>query len=93
MVQWLGWGKNAGRKIIVILLAMAVMSVFLKVSLIGHSVEVNGKSIENGQLILQRFKEDWASAQRVVTETENSIPKRVLERLTVSVCFFKFEVH
>lgn len=64
---------------------------FLKVSLLGTGVEMNGKSfksIENGQLILQRFKEDWASAQRVVSEartgTETSMPKRVLERLTVS---------
>jgi len=65
--------------------------VFLKVSLLGTGVEMNGKSfksIENGQLILQRFKEDWVSAQRVVSEsrtrTETSMPKRVLERLTVS---------
>ena len=68
------------------LILMLVMSVFLKVSLVGGGVEMNGKSIENGQLILQRFKEDWASAQKVVTETgtETSMPKRVLERLEVS---------
>ncbi|KAK7287466.1 hypothetical protein RIF29_00746 [Crotalaria pallida] len=76
--------KNVGRKIFTVLIVVAVMSVFLKVSLMGG--EVNGKSsIENGHLILQRFKEDWASAQRVVTEhmaeTETSMPKRVLERV------------
>lgn len=85
-VQSLRSGKNVGRKIFALLIAMVVMSVFVKVSFIGGGVEMNGKSIENGQLILQRFKEDWASAQRVVTETntETSMPKRVLERLAVS---------
>lgn len=81
-----------GRKIFAVLILMVVMSVFFKVSFIGAGVEMNGKSIENGQLILQRFKEDWASAQRVVTETETetetSMPKRVLERLAVSHYYF-----
>jgi len=90
-VQWFRSGKNVGRKIFAVLIMLVVMSVFFKVSLfIGGGVEMNGKkSIENGQLILQRFKEDWASAQRVVTEEsseihETSMPKRVLERLAVS---------
>ncbi|XP_027337141.1 O-fucosyltransferase 19-like [Abrus precatorius] len=90
-VQWLRSGKNVGRKIIAALIAMLVMSVFLKMSLLGGGVEMNGKSIENGQLILQRFKEDWASAQRVVTETETetSMPKRVLERLATPEIWLK----
>lgn len=94
-VQWFRSGKNVGRKIFAVLIMLVVMSVFFKVSLfIGGGVEMNGKkSIENGQLILQRFKEDWASAQRVVTEEssethETSMPKRVLERLAVSDYFF-----
>lgn len=93
-VQSLRSGKNVGRKIFAVLILMVVMSVFVKVSFIGGGVEMNGKSIENGQLILQRFKEDWASAQRVVTETETqtetSMPKRVLERLAVSDFFLLF---
>ncbi|CAL0324735.1 unnamed protein product [Lupinus luteus] len=79
--------KNMCRKMFVVLIVMVVMSVFLKVSLMGG--DVNGKSIENGHLILQRFKEDWASAQRVVTETETSMPKRFLERLTTSEIWMK----
>ncbi|KAL2337869.1 hypothetical protein Fmac_012315 [Flemingia macrophylla] len=79
-VQGLRSGKYLGRKIFAALIAMLVMSVFLKVSLLGAGVEMNGKSIENGHLILQRFKEDWVSAQRVISETKTSMPKRVLER-------------
>lgn len=95
-VQWFRSGKNVGRKIIAVLIMLVVMSVFFKVSLfIGGGVEMNGKkSIENGQLILQRFKEDWASAQRVVTEEssethETSMPKRVLERLATPEIWMK----
>ncbi|CAL5210907.1 unnamed protein product [Lathyrus oleraceus] len=90
-VQGLRSGKNVGRKIFAVLILMVVMSVFFKVSFIGAGVEMNGKSIENGQLILQRFKEDWASAQRVVTETETetSMPKRVLERLATPEIWMK----
>lgn len=76
--------KNMGRKILAILMLLVVMSVFCKVSLVGVGRGVNRRSIENGQLILQRFKKDWASAQKVVTESETTIPKRVLERLPVS---------
>ncbi|KAL5072976.1 hypothetical protein RYX36_011960 [Vicia faba] len=91
-VQGLRSGKNVGRKIFAVLIVMVVMSVFFKVSLfIGGGVDMNGKSIGNGQLILQRFKEDWASAQRVVTETETetSMPKRVLERLPTPEIWLK----
>ncbi|XP_045830336.1 O-fucosyltransferase 19-like [Trifolium pratense] len=92
-VQCIRSGKNVGRKIFAILILMVVMSVFFKVSFIGAGVEMNGKSIENGQLILQRFKEDWASAQRVVTENndqvETSMPKRVLERLATPEIWMK----
>ncbi|KAJ7961314.1 O-fucosyltransferase family protein [Quillaja saponaria] len=89
MIQSLRSGKNMGRKIFVALMFMAVMSVFAKVSLLGGNVEVNVKRIENGQLILQRFKDDWASAQRIVTEGEASMPKRVLERLSTPEIWMK----
>ncbi|WJX49137.1 O-fucosyltransferase 19 [Trifolium repens] len=92
-VQCFRSGKNMGRKIFAVLILMVVMSVFFKVSFMGAGVEMNGKSIENGQLILQRFKEDWASAQRVVTENndqvETSMPKRVLERLATPEIWMK----
>ncbi|ESW05959.1 hypothetical protein PHAVU_010G007400 [Phaseolus vulgaris] len=93
-VQGLRSGKYVGRKIFAALIGLLVMSVFLKVSLLGTGVEMNGrrfKSIENGQLILQRFKEDWAYAQRVITETRNepSMPKRVLERLPTPEIWIK----
>ncbi|XP_061336647.1 O-fucosyltransferase 19 [Gastrolobium bilobum] len=90
-VQSLLSGKKVGRKIFAFLMFIMVMSVFVKVSFIGGGVEMNGKSIENGHLILQRFKEDWASAQRVVTETgsETSMPKRVLERLATPEIWMK----
>ncbi|RDY00630.1 hypothetical protein CR513_16168, partial [Mucuna pruriens] len=80
-LQCLRPGKHVGRKIFAALIFLLVMSVFLKVSLLGVGVEMNGKSIENGQLILQRFKEDWVSAQRIVAEEKKaSMPKRVLEK-------------
>ncbi|WJX43083.1 O-fucosyltransferase 19 [Trifolium repens] len=93
-VQCIRSGKNMGRKIFAVLILMVVMSVFFKVSFMGAGVEMNGKSIENGQLILQRFKEDWASAQRVVTENnhhqlQTSMPKRVLERLATPEIWMK----
>ncbi|XP_019445928.1 PREDICTED: uncharacterized protein At1g04910-like isoform X2 [Lupinus angustifolius] len=93
VAHFLRSGKYVGRKILAVLIVMVVMSVFVEVSLMGG--EVNGKSIENGHLILQRFKEDWASAQRVVTETETEIetetfmPKRILERLATPEIWMK----
>ncbi|XP_022767645.1 uncharacterized protein At1g04910-like [Durio zibethinus] len=90
MVQSLGSGRNMGRKILGVLLLMAVVSFFLKVSLLSSHVELNGKwKTENGLLILQTFKEDWALAQRVVAETEHSIPKRVLERVSIPEIWMK----
>lgn len=88
MAQGLISGKNMGRKIFVALMLMAVISVFVKVSFWSEHLE---KRRENGLLILQTFKNDWAWAQRVVTETEASVsrteasmPKRVLEKFPVS---------
>jgi len=98
-VQGLRSGKHVGRKIFMALIGLLMMSVFLKISLLGTGGETHGsrfKSIENGQLILQRFKEDWAYAQRIVTETRNrpSMPKRVLERLPVTLSLsLSFSLH
>ncbi|OMO97421.1 GDP-fucose protein O-fucosyltransferase [Corchorus olitorius] len=99
MVHSLRSGRNMGRKILSVLLLMAVVSVFLKVSLLSnHVVEVNGKlkADNNGLLILQTFKEDWSMAQRVVAETHNnepqtehSMPKRVLERVSTPEIWMK----
>ncbi|KAL1330902.1 hypothetical protein HN51_048144 [Arachis hypogaea] len=87
-IQSMRSGRKIGRKILVAMMVMVVVSLFVKVSMIGGMVEMNGKSIENGQLILQRFKHDWISAQKVVTETDTtetqtSMPKRVLERIEI----------
>ncbi|GMJ03173.1 hypothetical protein like AT2G37980 [Hibiscus trionum] len=70
---------RSGRKVIGLLFLMAIVSAFIKVLLLGTHVEpVHG----NGLLILPAFKEDWAMAQHVVSETQRSIPKRVFERIT-----------
>lgn len=54
----------------------------------GH-VDVDGKAkVEkdsNGLLILQSFKDESALAQRVVSEAQNSMPKRVLEFSTPEI--------
>ncbi|XWS59911.1 hypothetical protein CRYUN_Cryun08bG0162800 [Craigia yunnanensis] len=96
MAQSLRSGRNMGRKILGVLLLMAVVSFFFKVSFLSSHVEVNGKlKRENGLLILQTFKEDWALAQRLVAEThvepqtENSMPKRVLERVSTPDIWMK----
>ncbi|KAK8613176.1 hypothetical protein V6N13_100946 [Hibiscus sabdariffa] len=83
-------GRKMGRKILGLLFLMAIISVFIKVSLLSTHVEVHGKwRKENGLLILQTFKEDWAMAQRVLSETEPSVPKRVLERITTPEIWMK----
>ena len=54
-------------------------------------VEVNGKR-ENGLLIIQTFKEDWATAQKVVAEVEASDvvkPHRVLEKIPIPEIWMK----
>ncbi|XP_022742721.1 uncharacterized protein At1g04910-like isoform X2 [Durio zibethinus] len=88
--------RNMGRNIFGFLLLMAVVSVFIKVSLLSSHVEVNGIwKKQNGLLILQTFKEDWALAQRVVAEThvepdtDLSMPKRVLERVSTPEIWMK----
>ncbi|XP_018859466.2 O-fucosyltransferase 19-like [Juglans regia] len=89
MVRSLRSGKNIGRKIFGLLMLMAVVSVFVKVSFLSSHAELSGKRIDNGLLIVQTFKDDSTMAQRVVTETQTSIPKRALERLPTSEIWMK----
>jgi hypothetical protein len=91
--KWLLWaavmaqsfrsGRNMGRKIFGLLILMAVLSFFVKVSFLSSHVERREKKMDNGLLIVQTVKDDWSMAQRAVAETHTFIPKRVLERLTV----------
>ncbi|KAE8721039.1 O-fucosyltransferase family protein isoform 2 [Hibiscus syriacus] len=94
MVSGLRSGKNMGRKILGVVLFMTVVSVFL--SFLGSRVEINSKrKSEKGVLVLQKPKEDWASAQRVVAEihvetrTQRSMPKRVLEKVSTPEIWMK----
>ncbi|GLT89481.1 hypothetical protein SLE2022_074600 [Rubroshorea leprosula] len=91
MAQSLRSGRHTGRKIMGVLMLMVVVSVFMMMAFLGSpAAEVKGNGGEdNGLLKLQTFKEDWALAQRVVTEAraetdaEHSMPKRVLERVDI----------
>ncbi|GMY25411.1 O-fucosyltransferase 19-like [Fagus crenata] len=87
MVQSLRSGRNMGRKIFGFLMVLAVLSVFVKVSFLSSQRDV--KKIDNGLLIIQTFKDDWAMAQRALTETQSSMPKRVLERLSTPEIWMK----
>lgn len=94
MAQSLRSGRHLGRKIMGVLMFMVVVSLFLKVLFLGspaEEVKETGRS-ENRLLKLQTFKEDGAMAQRAVTEAQtetdadlHSMPKRVLEKVDVSV--------
>lgn len=85
MVLSLRSGRNVGRKIFGVLILTAVISLFVKVSFLSSHVEMDGKRKEGaGLLVLQTFKDDWAMAQKAITEAEASMPKRVLERVSVS---------
>ncbi|KAJ4834747.1 O-fucosyltransferase 28 [Turnera subulata] len=79
-------GKNMWRRILWGLMLMAVISVFVKVAFLGrHVVETNRRGAEQGLLILRTFKEDWALAQRDVTQDNMaSMPKRVLEKFPIA---------
>lgn len=90
MLQALRSGKHLGRKIFAALIMMAVVSLFVKVSFMSGHVDVidgDGKveKESNGLLILQTFKDESALAQRAVSESQNSMPKRVLEFSTPEI--------
>ena len=93
IVRSLVSGRNFGRMIFLILMFMAVLTVFFKFSFLNSHVEINGKMIDKGQLIIQTFKEDWAMAQRAVAEDEAVVPKRLLEKISVSIFFFFFFIN
>ncbi|KAG6580496.1 O-fucosyltransferase 28, partial [Cucurbita argyrosperma subsp. sororia] len=82
IVRSLVSGRNFGRMIFLILMFMAVLTVFFKFSFLNSHVEINGQMIDKGQLIIQTFKEDWAMAQRAVAEDEAVVPKRLLEKIS-----------
>ncbi|CAL5351385.1 unnamed protein product [Camellia sinensis] len=83
ILQYLVSGRNVGRAIFGVLMMMVMVSVFVKVSLMmgsGNVEVVNGKKRENGLLILQSFKDDWVLAQRVEESSGAVMPKRLLEK-------------
>lgn len=78
--------RNVGRKILVLLIALVVLSLFVKLSFLSSYVHVHRRRVENGLLRLHTFKDDWAQAQRAVTENEEAhMPKPVVEKLSVSL--------
>lgn len=87
-VQSLRSGRNAGRSIIGVLALMLIFSLFVTMSFLGSRVRVvepSAKSAENGLLVMQAFRDDSSVAQRIVAEDEvSSMPKRVLEKFSVS---------
>ncbi|KAF8396870.1 hypothetical protein HHK36_018505 [Tetracentron sinense] len=90
--QSLRSGKKMGRRIFGILIFLAVALVFVKFSTLSSHVEVNGKRKEKGILILQTFKDDWAMAQKIVTERDGSdavMPKRLLEKFPTPEIWMK----
>lgn len=87
MVKSLTSGRNVVRKIFGCLLLMMVLLVFVKVSFLTQHVKVSGTRRENGLLVIKTFRDDWAMAQNVVAETQTPLPRRVLERLSVSKHF------
>ncbi|MBA0859167.1 hypothetical protein Goshw_003933 [Gossypium schwendimanii] len=91
MVPGLRSSGDVWRKILAVLLLMISVSVFFKVTFLCRHIEINGKwKNENGLLILQAFKDDWTlAAQRVVAETQSSVPKRVLERVSTPEIWMK----
>ncbi|KAJ4979686.1 hypothetical protein NE237_010466 [Protea cynaroides] len=90
-LQSLKLGKNMGRRIFLMLISLAVFSAFLKFSVLSH-IDVNVKRRENGLLILQAFKDDWAMAQKIVMEDELSeavSSKRLLKKFPAPEIWMK----
>lgn len=81
------------RKVTVVLMFMAVVSVFVKAPVLSNRFDVSSKSRvrDKGLVLARMFKDDWAFSQRVVAEDnkqEPSIPIRVLEKISVSLLSF-----
>ncbi|XP_050380775.1 O-fucosyltransferase 19-like [Argentina anserina] len=80
-------GRSLGRKILGTLTLMAVVSVFLTFAFLGGHVDVGYgvRRTEGRLLILKTANDEWAAAQRAVTEEDQAaVPKRILERLSFS---------
>lgn len=78
--------RHMGRMIFGGLLLLVFFSVFVKFSRMPVHVDMNGRR-DNGLLIVQTIKEDWAMAQKVVAEVGASDavePQRTLEKFPVS---------
>ncbi|OWM81756.1 hypothetical protein CDL15_Pgr007794 [Punica granatum] len=72
--------RNVGRNIIGLLIVLVVVSLFVRMYSLSSYVEARGRRVDNGLLKLQTFKDDWAQAQRAVTENEEAfMPKRTPE--------------
>ncbi|KAK4745947.1 hypothetical protein SAY87_012259 [Trapa incisa] len=79
--------RNLGRKILGFLIVLVVISLFVKVSFLSY-VHSNRRSVGSGFLRLHAFKDDWAQAQRAVTE-EAFLPKLVVEKLPTPEIWMK----
>ncbi|KAI9153168.1 hypothetical protein LWI28_007052 [Acer negundo] len=84
MAQNLRSGKIVGRRILVVLMVLLVISAFVKVSFLPSHVDVHGKRTDHAVLILQTsMNEEQGLAQRIVSEEkEHSMPTRVLEKIS-----------
>ena len=81
-------GKNVGRRILGLLMALVVASVFLSVYLIG-GVRVADHARLSEFVVVRSLRDDLSMAQREVGENQaSSQPMRVLEKLPVSVFLF-----
>ncbi|XP_010256723.1 PREDICTED: uncharacterized protein At1g04910-like [Nelumbo nucifera] len=92
MAQYFKSGKNLGRRVLLMLMCLAVFSVFLKFSLMSSHMEMNSKRTENELLILQTVKEDWTMAQKAVAEIEtgdSGVSKRALNQYPIPEVWMK----
>ncbi|KAH9736296.1 O-fucosyltransferase 19 [Citrus sinensis] len=87
-------GKNMVRKVMVVLMFMAVVSVFVKAPVLSNRFDVSSKSRvrDKGLVLARMFKDDWVFSQRVVAEDnkqEPSMPIRVLEKISTPEIWMK----
>ncbi|CAH9081959.1 unnamed protein product [Cuscuta epithymum] len=61
--------KKTGRRVLGLLLGLAMVSVYLKVSFFMSD---NVEEVNGSHLVLQNFKNDWTNAQRIVSESDSS---------------------
>lgn len=86
--------KKMGRTVSGLLLVFVVVSVFLRFSFFASD---NGEEVSS-RLVLQNFKNEWANAQNIVSETDSLsssssgdlIRNRQMKELPVSFFYFFF---